>query len=77
MIPAVAAPRPGGFPLSKTRILVIALLLVPVVALAAPPASAMACNPDVTGISEIDSVEYGACTTVLGDVNRLCHNCLA
>lgn len=62
--------------MGTTRILVVAMLLVPALVLVAPAASATACNPDVTGISEIDGPEYQACTSTLAGVNRLCHNCL-
>jgi hypothetical protein len=76
-MPAVAAGPAGGLPLNTTRILVVALLLVPALVVATPVASAAACNPHFTGDPEIDGPEYQACTTGLGLINRICHNCIA
>lgn len=59
------------------RILVVALLLVPVVATVAPEAHASACEPLGTGIYEVDSLEYNTCTGGFDRVNRLCGHCLA
>jgi len=77
LIVRVAAWRAGGISLNKTPILILALLLIPALVIATPPAAAVACNPSFTGIYEIDHPEYTACVAGLGEINRLCHNCLA
>jgi len=65
------APR-GAAAMSAIRVLLVGLLLASCFVVAAPTASAAACNPHFTGIQEVDSIEYGACNTGLGAINALC-----
>lgn len=65
--------------MNALRVFLLAVMLVPVVAVLAPTSSASACYPNHGPIAELEpvwSAAYSACTNVFDRVNKTCHSCL-
>lgn len=65
--------------MSAVRVLLLALMILPLAVALAPTSAASACYPNSGPFEELNPIwaaEYNACVTGFDRVNRLCHYCL-